>query len=86
MKRILVFRRMPAATAENLACRDAGELAVVIFDLSVDDGEIDAVGELIGFRESSVVDQSRRIKDGDVGEIAGLQKAAAVEMFALSGK
>src|ERR1700687_916647 len=35
-----------AGTAENLACGGAGEFAVVVGDLAVDDGEVDAGGEL----------------------------------------
>src|SRR6266849_8360913 len=77
---------MPSAAAKNLACGDAGEFAVIVFDLTINDGEVDALRQLIGFCERSVVDDGCRIEDSDIREIAGLQEAATIEMFPLRGK
>jgi len=33
---------VPAATAEDLACCGSGEFAMIVFDLAIDDGVVDA--------------------------------------------
>jgi hypothetical protein len=76
---------LPTASTEDFAGGGAGEFAVIVFDLTVDDGVANAFGELRRLREGGVVDNFRGIKDGDVGEIAGLEQATALEMFALRG-
>jgi hypothetical protein len=81
-----VYVLLPAAAAEDFAGGRAGELAVIVFDLAIDDGVGDAFGELRGADEGGFVDDRSRIEDGDVGELAGFEDAAVFEMFALCGK
>ena len=77
---------MPAAATQDTAGRCASQLPVVEFDLAVHDGVVDAVGELVGLREAGMIDYGRRIEDRDVGEVAGSQKAAALDVLALGWK
>jgi len=83
---ISLSNRKPTPATQDPACGDAGEFPVLIFNLAVDDGVVDALGELVGLRESGMVDDGLRIKDGYVGKVAGFQQTATVEMFALGGK
>jgi len=76
---------VPAAAAEHFAGCGAGEFAVIVFDLTVDDGVGDTFGELRWTDESCAIDDGRGIEDGYVGEIAGFEEAAVFEVFALSG-
>src|SRR5215471_7365485 len=69
-----------------MAGRHGGELAVIVDDLSVDDGVVDTFGKLVGFGVGSVIDNSCRIEDGDVREVAGLEQTALRKMCALRGK
>ena len=77
---------MPAAAAQDSAGRCAGQLPVLEFDLTIDDSAVDAVGELVGLCVASMIDRGCRIENSYVGEVAGLQKASALEVFALGGK
>src|SRR4029077_16516061 len=77
---------VPAAAAEEAACGGSCQLAVVEFNLTVDDGEVDSLGQLRGAGVGGAVDDFSGVEDGDVREIAGLEKAAIGEMFALRGK
>src|SRR6266699_4124340 len=82
----IVLPWAPAAAAQDLACGRTGRLAVVVFDLPIDDREVDAFRQLIRFDKGGVVDDRCRIKDGNVREVAGLQEAAAFEVLALRRK
>src|SRR5258708_2818162 len=66
-----IRRWLPAAAAQNVAGGRAGQFSVIVFDLAVYDGEVDAFGEPIGFREGGAVDDGGGIEDGDVGKVAG---------------
>ena len=79
----VVLAWAPAAPAKDLACGRAGKLAVVVFELPIDDCEVDAFRQLIRFHIGGVVDDRCRIKDGNVRVVAGLQESAAFEMLAL---
>src|SRR5438034_10894765 len=72
--------------AQYSSGRRAGQFPRIEFDPPIDDGVVDALGELIGFRERGMVDDHSRIEDSDVGKVAGFQEAAALEVFALSRK
>ena len=76
-------RWLPSPSAQNPACKDPGKSAVIEFYLAIDNGEVDAAGELIRLSKAGVVNNGCGIEDRDVCEIAGLQKAQAVEMLAL---
>ena len=49
---------------------------MIEFDLAVDDGVVDAIGELVGLCKGGVVDDGCGIEDGDVREVAWLEEAA----------
>jgi len=55
-------------------------------ELAVDEDIVHAFGELIGLGEGGVVDDFGGIENGDIGEEAGLEEAAAVEVLALRGQ
>ena len=69
-----------------MAWGSVGELAVVIGDLAVDDGEVDACGESGGLGVGGMVEDGSGLEDGDVGEIAGLEEAAIDEALTLGGQ
>lgn len=75
-----------ARAAEDLSGGRAGELAVVVGDLAVDDTEVDACGELCGLGVGGVVEDGGGVEDGDVGEVAWAEDAAIGEALALSGE
>jgi len=77
---------MPAAAPQDAAGCGAGQLPVIEFDLAIDDSVVDAAGELVGLCEAGMIDYGCGIKDGDVGEVAGPQKAAARKVLALGRK
>src|SRR5260370_74567 len=77
---------VPAAAAQHSAGDRPGQFSAFIFDLAIDDGVVDSLGELIGLREGGVVHNRRRVENGDVGEVAGLKETAALKMFTLGGK
>ena len=76
----------PAAATKCAASGNAGEFAVVVLDLAVDDGVVDAFGELRGIRVGGTVDDGDGVENCDVREIAGFKEAAAFEMLALRGQ
>ena len=85
-KIVLVGWGMPAAATQDAARGNASEFPVIVFDLAVNDGVVDAFGELIRLREGGAVYESCGIENGDVREEAGPELAAAVQVFALRGK
>src|SRR2546429_3286088 len=58
----IVLPWAPAAAAQDLACGRTGRLAVVVFDLPIDDREVDAFRQLIRFDKGGVVDDRCRIR------------------------
>src|SRR3981189_640177 len=85
-RRISICRRLPTASAQDAARGDACQLAVIVFDLAIHDGEGDAFGEQVGLCEGGMVDDRCGIEDGDVCKIAGLQEAATVQTLPLGGE
>jgi len=77
---------VPAATAEDFASGEASKFAMIVFDLSVNDGVSDAFRDLRGVYEGGAVDEGGGIEDSYVGEIAGFDDAAVFKVFALRGK
>ena len=74
---------MPAATAQDAAGSSAGQFPVVVYDLAIHDGEVNAIGKLVGFCESGMIDDGCGVENGDVCKVAGLEEAAALEAFPL---
>src|SRR5437870_6355600 len=70
----IVLPWAPAAAAQDLACGGTGRLPVVVFNLPIADREFDASRHLIRFAKGALAEDRGGIKDGIVGELAGLKE------------
>src|SRR5260370_14213592 len=82
----LVAGRLPAAAAEEMPRSCSCKLSVIEFDLAVDDGVVHPFGQLRRIGVGGVVDDFRGIENRNVGEIAGFEQAAILQMVALRGE